>query len=82
VTVDVKTAKDLPVGSDVLCNGLTWSKVGEDLWAAAGGKPARDADLDELLEVGGLITFIPAGRGRWMARGEREVAQAEEGSNR
>ena len=72
VSAIVRTAKDMPDGSEVFCNGISWSKVGEDLWAAAGGDPATDADLDDLLEAGGLIMFIPAGRGRWLARGEQE----------
>lgn len=68
--MDVKTAKDLPTGSQVTYRG--------ELWTATEGQPrqwvatAADHNIDAWLANGGQIVFLPAGRGHWHAKEERD----------
>jgi hypothetical protein len=62
--VEIRTAKDLPVGSDVSGRSLTFRKVAEDSWVDDDDDRFSDAQIDVLLRSGGQITFVPAGRGR------------------
>jgi hypothetical protein len=64
LTVGTKTAKDLPVGSDVHGRSLTWNKVAENAWVDDDGDRFSDIQIDVLLRSGGQITFVSSGRGR------------------
>jgi hypothetical protein len=67
----VKTAADLPAGSEVYRHSVTWTKVFGG-WRDIAGNHCADEDIDKVLNEGGFITFIPSGRGRWL-RQQREA---------
>lgn len=66
-----KTAADLPIGSEIQGQNTTWTKdrPGRDEpWTSSAGGYYSDARMDQLLVGGAFITFVPAGRGRWLAQ--------------
>lgn len=72
--METKTAKDLPVGSTVDGrSSLVWTKLSEDCWRDTDGELFSDVSIDVLLRSGGMITFVPSGGGRWLARAEQEA---------
>ncbi|MGS2615137.1 hypothetical protein ACVCAH_11520 [Micromonospora sp. LZ34] len=56
-----KTAKDLPHGAEVQTFCTTIIKKGSDEWANAEGDPFTDAEVDEVLARGGILTRVPTG---------------------
>lgn len=73
--MDLKTAKDMPPGSEVIRQGRKWTAAGDDIaerWEVT-PQPndwwgmqttATDAEVDVWLAEGAQIIFIPAGYGR------------------
>lgn len=62
---ELKTAKDMPIGSQVTYRGELWTLTeigGERCWIAK----SFDHHIDAWLGNGAIIEFIPAGRGRWL----------------
>ena len=63
--VEMRTAQDLPVGSDVRARGANWSKAAPDVWYADDGgwfnDGQIDGQIDVLLGLGGQVVFVPAG---------------------
>jgi hypothetical protein len=59
----IKTAADLPSGAEVFRWGTTWRK-NQTGWVDADDNWHSDADIDRLLTLGGLITFVPIGNPR------------------
>lgn len=72
--MDLKTAKDMPAGTQVSYRGELWTVGGEGdsrRWNAT----AFDHNIDAWLANGGQIVFVPSGRGRWLAEQERQEAR-------
>lgn len=67
---EMKTAKDLPEGSEVQARHTTWVKDRPghtECWTSASDPDAHitDGAVDRLIAEGAWIAFVPAGRGRW-----------------
>lgn len=63
----VRTAGDMPVGSQVHARGTLWTKEdpsGVSAWLSEDGYRFNDGQIDLLLGMGGTIMFIPAGAGK------------------
>ena len=74
--MDVKTARDLPPGSEVHGRRNHWIKDRpgrNECWTSNHGDYLSDGMIDRLLADGAHITFIPAGNGRdWLAEHVKE----------
>lgn len=72
MTRTVKTAADMPPGTEVETTGHLWVKSrpgDEQPWfSEADGTVATDFRIDEVLAAGGVITHIPSSPGRWSTR--------------
>ena len=66
MTVETKTAKDLPAGSEVSGRYTTWTKdrpERTECWTSSTGGYLSDGQIDWLIADGAFITFIPSSTG-------------------
>ncbi len=75
--MEVKTAKDLPPGSEVEGRHNRWVKGRpgrNECWTDRDGNHFSDGQIDRLIGDGAFLTFVPSGRGRWLAKEQAERA--------
>lgn len=51
-----KNAKDMPAGAEVQTFFATITKTGADRWVNRAGDPFTDAEVDDVLARGGVLT--------------------------
>lgn len=58
---ETKSAKDLPVGAEVQTFWTTWTKGDVNAWTNGLDDTMTDAEIDDLLGNGGMLTRVPVG---------------------